>query len=90
VCERFFTPRLRFKRYDELNAWLMDKCVAWRRRTPVLSGGSRRSGNSSKTCLDLVILGDRRRRRPAVPAERRCCTTLRSLSFSENAIASGA
>src|SRR5580765_6148656 len=27
--ERFFTPRLRFKSYDELNAWLMDKCIAW-------------------------------------------------------------
>jgi transposase len=29
VRERFFTPRLRFKNYDELNAWLLDKCVAW-------------------------------------------------------------
>jgi len=29
VRERFFTPRLRFKSYGELNAWLMDKCVAW-------------------------------------------------------------
>ena len=29
VLERFFTPRLRFKSYDELNAWLMDKCIAW-------------------------------------------------------------
>ena len=27
--ERFFTPRLRFKSYDELNAWLLDKCLAW-------------------------------------------------------------
>ena len=27
--ERFFTPRLRVKSYDELNAWLMDKCIAW-------------------------------------------------------------
>ena len=26
--ERFFTPRLRVKSYDELNAWLMDKCIA--------------------------------------------------------------
>ncbi len=25
---RFFTPRLRFKTYDELNAWLLDQCVA--------------------------------------------------------------
>ena len=29
VRERFFTPRLRVKSYDELNAWLVDKCVAW-------------------------------------------------------------
>jgi transposase len=31
VRERFFTPRLRFKSYDELNAWLLDKCVAYAR-----------------------------------------------------------
>ena len=29
VRERFFTPRLRFKSYDELNAWLFDKCLSW-------------------------------------------------------------
>jgi transposase len=29
VRERFFTPRLRFKSYDELNGWLLDKCVAY-------------------------------------------------------------
>src|SRR5271165_1805703 len=29
VRERFFTPRLRFKSYDELNGWLVDKCVVW-------------------------------------------------------------
>lgn len=29
VRERFFTPRLRFKTYDELNAWLFDRCVAY-------------------------------------------------------------
>jgi len=29
VRERFFTPRLRFKSYDELNAWLLDRCIAW-------------------------------------------------------------
>jgi hypothetical protein len=28
VRERFLTPRLRFKTYDDLNAWLLDKCVA--------------------------------------------------------------
>jgi transposase len=29
VRERFFTPRLRGKSYDELNAWLMDQCIAY-------------------------------------------------------------
>jgi hypothetical protein len=27
VRERFFTPRLRVASYDELNAWLLDRCV---------------------------------------------------------------
>ena len=31
VRERFFTPRLRFKNLDELNAWLTDKCIAYAR-----------------------------------------------------------
>src|SRR3954466_3616173 len=29
VRERFFTPRLRFKNLDEVNAWLLDKCIAY-------------------------------------------------------------
>ena len=29
VRERFFTPRLRVKSYDELNAWLMDQAIAY-------------------------------------------------------------
>lgn len=29
IRERFFTPRLRFRSYDELNAWLLDKCIAY-------------------------------------------------------------
>jgi len=31
VRERFFTPRLRVKSYDELNAWLMDQAIAYAR-----------------------------------------------------------
>ena len=31
VRERFFAPRLRFKSYGELNAWLVDKNLAWAR-----------------------------------------------------------
>jgi hypothetical protein len=27
--ERFFTPRLRFKTYEELSAWLLAQCVAY-------------------------------------------------------------
>jgi transposase len=34
IRERFFTPRLRFKTYDELNAWLADKCVAYAKAHP--------------------------------------------------------
>ncbi|MBV9531401.1 MAG: IS21 family transposase, partial [Bradyrhizobium sp.] len=29
VRERFLTPRLRVKSYDELNVWLLDKCIAY-------------------------------------------------------------
>jgi transposase len=29
VRERFFTPRLRVKSFDELNAWLLDQCLAY-------------------------------------------------------------
>ena len=34
VRERFFTPRLRFRSYEELNAWLLDQCVAYAKRHP--------------------------------------------------------
>jgi DNA replication protein DnaC/transposase len=34
VRERFFTPRLRFKSFDELNGWLLDKCLAWAKAHP--------------------------------------------------------
>src|ERR1700758_1899542 len=39
VRERFFTPRLRAKSYDELNAWLLDRCVSYAKanRHPELS-----------------------------------------------------
>ena len=29
VRQRFFTPRLRFKSYEEMNAWLLDQCIAY-------------------------------------------------------------
>jgi transposase len=31
VRQRFFTPRLRMKSFEELNAWLLDRCVAYAR-----------------------------------------------------------
>src|ERR1700724_1047672 len=34
VRERFFTPRLKFKTYDELNAWLTDKVIAYAKAHP--------------------------------------------------------
>ena len=34
VRERFFAPRLRVKSYDELNAWLLDKCDRLRQGAP--------------------------------------------------------
>jgi transposase len=34
VRERFFTPRLRVKTYDELNAWLLDKSIAYAKAHP--------------------------------------------------------
>ncbi len=39
VRRRFFTPRVRVKSYEELNAWLADQCIAWGRahRHPELS-----------------------------------------------------
>ncbi len=34
VRRRFFTPRLRFKTYQDLNAWLLDLCIAWAKAHP--------------------------------------------------------
>ena len=34
VRERFFTPRLRFNSHDDLNGWLIDKCLGWAQAHP--------------------------------------------------------
>ena len=34
IRERFFTPRLKFKSYEELNAWLLEQCVAYAKAHP--------------------------------------------------------
>jgi hypothetical protein len=48
VRERFFTPRLRFKSYDDLYAWLIDKCLAWAKSHPDPEQSQRAIGKSSK------------------------------------------
>ncbi|NJM34581.1 MAG: ATP-binding protein [Rhodomicrobium sp.] len=34
VRKRFFTPRLKFKSYEDLNAYLLDRCIAYARSQP--------------------------------------------------------
>jgi hypothetical protein len=34
VRERFFTPRLRFKSFEEMNAWPTDRCIAYCQGAP--------------------------------------------------------
>ena len=34
IRRRFFVPRLRFKSYTELNAWLLDRCITWAKTHP--------------------------------------------------------
>jgi hypothetical protein len=34
VRQRFFSPRLRVKSYEELNAWLLDRCVSYAKAQP--------------------------------------------------------
>ena len=34
IRRRFFVPRPRFKSYAELNAWLLDRCIAWAKVHP--------------------------------------------------------
>ena len=34
VRQRFFSPRVRVKSYEELNAWLLDRCIAWAKAQP--------------------------------------------------------
>jgi hypothetical protein len=32
--ERFFTPRIRVRSYEELNGWLLDQCIAYAKSHP--------------------------------------------------------
>jgi len=75
VRERFFSPRLRFKTYDEMNAWLTDRCIAYAKahRHPELTEQtiwrcSRRNGRSSFPMLAGSMASMRCRRRSQRPA----------------------
>ena len=48
VRQRFFSPRLKFKSYAELNAYLLDRCVAHAQARPIPSRRRRRSSRCSK------------------------------------------
>lgn len=48
VRERFFTPRLRVKSLEELNVWLLDKCVAYAKAHNHPEQATRRSGRCSR------------------------------------------
>ena len=49
VRERFFTPRLRVASYEELNAWLLDRCVA-----EVMATGLKRRHEPPRIVGDLL------------------------------------
>ena len=51
VRERFFTPRLRFKTYDEMNAWLLDQCVAY---DEIMATGIKRQHEPPRIVGDLL------------------------------------
>ena len=55
VRERFFTPRLRVKSFEELNAWLLDRCVAYALGAP-----------ASRTARADDLVGVRGRARPSL------------------------
>ena len=48
VRERFFSPRLRVASYAELNAWLLDRCVAYAKAHQHPELATRRSGRRSR------------------------------------------
>ena len=75
VRERFFTPRLRVASYEELNAWLLDRCVAYAKahkhpELPTARSGrlSRRSGRSWCRLLGHSTGSMRRKPRSRRPA----------------------
>ena len=86
VRERFFTLRLQVKSYDELNAWLMDKSIAWAKAHPhpERRGSSRKSVPSS--FLIAAASTDSMRRRPRCPRPAWCGSTTIKYSVSASAV----
>ena len=84
VRERFFTPRIRVKSYEELNAWLMDQTIAYAKvASAILSCASGRSGRSSRqsgrASFPLVAGStDSTRSRPRSPRRAWCASTTTS------------
>ena len=83
VRERFFTPRLRFKSYDELNAWLVDQMPGLGQgarpsradRADDLGRSSRPSGRSSSPIAAASTASTRCRPRCRRPAWSASTTT---------------
>jgi transposase len=48
VRQRLFSPRVRVKSYEELNSWLVDRCIAWAKVHPHPEMPDGRSGRCSK------------------------------------------
>jgi transposase len=77
VRERFFTPRLRFKSLEELNVWLLDKCVAYAKAHNHPEQADRWSGAAVTSTLladDLDVCKRTRKERllpSRVPSRRR-------------------
>ncbi len=92
-CVRcFFTPRLKFKTYDELNAWLTDKIIAYAKRHPhperprTYDLGDVRRGAAAACCLSRPFDGFH-----ALPASVSTTCLVRSTNnkYSVNAAAIG-
>ena len=92
VRERFFTPRLRFASYEELNAWLLDRCVAYAKAHPHpelrrphglagVRGGAAAAGADRRPVRRLPRGRRRRCRRPAW-----CASTATSTRFATRAV----
>jgi transposase len=75
VRERFFTTRLRFKSYGELNAWLIDRCVVWAKA----HAHPEQSGKTTPTASSFARTG-RLSRSTRVPSAAAGSSTIRGIT----------